>query len=44
MSERNEQQTPPEFEPRGTFALGVIYVALLIALWSYVFVVLLQRR
>ncbi len=43
MNERNEQPQH-EFEPRGTFALGLIYVTLLIALWSYVFILLLQRR
>lgn len=34
----------PEFEPRGTLALGILYVTLLVALWSYAFILLLQRR
>lgn len=44
--ERPDDRHPPEpeFEPRGTLALGVIYVALLVALWSYAFILLLQRR
>ncbi|MDQ7030916.1 MAG: hypothetical protein Q9O62_14665 [Ardenticatenia bacterium] len=42
--EHHDDRHSPEFEPRGTLALGVIYVALLVALWSYAFILLLQRR